>query len=67
VLRYLASHSRNDPLSVKVLVWALAVLSALEAAFANDQMYRFFVLENDVPERSDNIYVFVPLTLSFTV
>ncbi|TEB21919.1 hypothetical protein FA13DRAFT_1819250 [Coprinellus micaceus] len=56
VLRYIASHSRNDPLSVKVLVWALAVLSAFEAAFANHQMYRYFVLENDVPERSDHIY-----------
>ncbi|TEB21901.1 hypothetical protein FA13DRAFT_86846 [Coprinellus micaceus] len=60
VLRYLTSHSRNDPLSVKALVWILGMLAILEAVFADHQMYRYFVLDNDAPDRRDMLYFSIP-------
>ena len=53
VLRYLSGHSHGDPLWTKVLVYALGVLSILEAVFANHQMYQYFILDNGSPERRD--------------
>ncbi|TEB03995.1 hypothetical protein FA13DRAFT_1750831 [Coprinellus micaceus] len=39
VLRYLSSHSRNDPLWIKIVICALGVLATLETAFTDHWMY----------------------------
>ncbi|TEB21422.1 hypothetical protein FA13DRAFT_1779278 [Coprinellus micaceus] len=60
VLRYLSSHSRNDPLWIKIVVCALGVLATLETAFTDHWMYQYFILDQSALDHRGVIYFSIP-------
>ncbi|TEB21881.1 hypothetical protein FA13DRAFT_86085 [Coprinellus micaceus] len=58
VLRYLSSHSRNDPLWIKIVICALGVLATLETAFTDHWMYQYFILDQSALDHREVIYLF---------